>query len=839
MGTQKIWKYLKCDKEQAAKVSQEFSIDPITAQVVLNRGLTNEKEINEFLNPDIANLSSPFLMKDMKKGCDRVIRAINNTEHIVVCGDYDADGITSTAILVDFLRSCDASVEYYIPDRLEDGYGLSMSVAEKLTEMNPKLVITVDNGITSIDEIKFLHASGIDVVVTDHHECKAELPNAIAVINPHRRDDEYPFKDLAGVGVVYRFIEAISHTIKELNPEACNKDIEKYIELVAIGTVADVMPLLGDNRSIVKHGIQKLNKTENNGIKALIDVSGMSDKDITAWMIGFIIAPRLNAAGRMSSADKAVQLLLTNSPVEAQSIAKALDEENIARQEIEKLILGEVFEKIDQDVNFDNEKIIVVQGDNWHQGVIGIVASKVVDRYGKPCILLSYDGETVKGSARSISNVNIYNAINYCKNCLEGFGGHELAAGVTLKKENVSLLRKLINEYAEHHFTDKQMASQVVIDAQLVSEQLTTQLAEDLEQLTPFGTGNSTPVFCSMGMSINEIKLTSNQKHLKLKLKSGNKVVDAIAFNMPEKIKEFAIGSIVDVAYNLEVNTWRFMNTVQLNIKDLRVCEEVEAVKNYYSSLDYDSFNEYVLNIKNDNLNASSNKLKEIYSSDCSQKANEMLKTDSKKVVFINTRAGLKDALSLYRHINSTDEKSCSICYNGIKNNMQSDICIIVNPKISEIDVTDFKDIIFYKFACSQSFLVSFTEGTEPEQSVFYVGEKNYNDYISELVGEVVPEREDLVLLYRILSNDKCPKTGYSGILSLSNRIWSKFNKRISYGKLENGLGIFRELGLLTVKHDDNFGGQWVIVNNSEKVDISNSTLYQRMQQIKKAASIH
>lgn len=838
MAASKIWKYIESDKAQVDSISQQFKINPIVAQVILNRGITEKKQISEFLNPDICNLSDPFLMKDMDKGSERVADAIKNYEYIIVCGDYDVDGITSTAILVHFLRNCGVTADYYIPDRIDDGYGLSMAVAEKIKAMNPELVITVDSGITAVDEVDFLCNAGIDVVITDHHECKGTLPNACAVINPHRQDDEYPFKQLSGVGVVYRFIEAIYTAIKDKTFFQEDIDIQRYIDAVAVGTITDVMPLIGENRTIIKYGIERLNKTCNEGLKALIRVAGLQDKQISAWMIGFVIGPRMNAAGRMSNAQKAVELLLTDSPQHVESIAKLLDEENIYRQETEKAILNRVFTKIEQDIDFATDKIIVVEGDNWHQGVIGIAASKVVDKYNMPCILLSVDGQEVKGSARSIAGFNIYDALCYCGAWIERFGGHELAAGLTLKTQNIDSFKNSIIQYAAQHIKAEHMLASINIDGELQPEELTVKAAEDLEILAPFGVDNPKPIFCCNGMRIVDIKTTIDEKHLKLKLRYANRTLDAIGFNIGDAIRQFCKGDFVDAAFSLEINSWNFIHKVQLNVKDLKKSEIAAAIKNFYSSLDYDSLYEYIANNSTIDSGGPEYNLNKRCNQDCIETLENVLYTGTSKIIFVNTVQGIKDIVRTYEKSVANQQNIVTLCYNNLENSPKSDIYIVVNPKMSEIDIGNFRHVIFYKFACSQIFLQSFAKRLNAQQTINYVGTQPYSEYIADTVNDIVPNRDDLAVVYRLLSTDRNIRAGRISTTWLSDRILHKFNKKISCAKIENSIGIFKELGLVTVEQQEKFDDMRIIINNNGKVDIENSRLYRRMQQIKQAASV-
>ena len=425
MKIKKVWDTNYVPVEKAEKLACEAGISVFLAKIFLSRKMDNAETIDKFLNSTLDDLNDPFLLKDMNLAVKRIAKAIENKEKILIYGDYDVDGVTSTSVLYKFLKSQNAWVDYYIPNRFEEGYGFSQSSVEKIINMQVDLVVTVDCGTTSIEETGMLMEKGIDVVVTDHHECKEELPSVKALVNPQRPDCMYPHKNLSGVGVAFKLIKALSF---EMNIQINQLE---FLDLVALGTIADVMPLTGENRILVKYGIKKINNTSNVGLKSLMKEVGIFGKKITSRDIGYIIAPRLNAAGRIGDAAMVVELLTTEDEVKANEIASKLNEHNKKRQEIETEIFEEVISKIEKESYIKKSSIMVVSGRDWHQGVIGIVASKVVEKYNKPCILITVSDGIGKGSGRSVEGINLFNALTSCKETLEKFGVHEMAVGLT------------------------------------------------------------------------------------------------------------------------------------------------------------------------------------------------------------------------------------------------------------------------------------------------------------------------------------------------------------------------------------------------------------------------
>ena len=448
----KIWniKSKKIKEETIDEISKEHHIPRVISTILLNRGIES-KDIAPYLRKSMADIINPMLMLDMDKAVERITNAIQSNEKIAVYGDYDVDGITSTALLYKFLLSLGADVEYYIPDRKGEGYGINIMAVNKLFKQGIKLMITVDCGITAIGEVEFAKLQGMDVIITDHHTCKDRLPTAAeAILNPKRLDCDYPFDALAGVGVAFKLILALA--IK--NGLKTTDVFNQYVDIATLGTIADVVPLLGENRVIVDKGLKILHNPKRIGIRAVMEVAGVLDKPLSASTIAFSIAPRLNAAGRLGSAATAVELLLTNDESRARELALLLDTENKERQQTERQIFDEALELIAKDPNFEKKKVIVLAQENWHQGVIGIVASRLCDMYYKPCILISHTNGVGKGSGRSIKGFNLFDALTHCEKQLIDFGGHAVAAGLNVNMSDIDSFIKEINKYADEVLTE-------------------------------------------------------------------------------------------------------------------------------------------------------------------------------------------------------------------------------------------------------------------------------------------------------------------------------------------------------------------------------------------------
>ena len=549
--------------EQVNKMVEATDLDRLVAAILCVRGFSPE-EARTFVKKDIACLHDPFLLKDMDKAVIRIKSALENKEKITVYGDYDADGVTSSTILVLCLKELGGIVDYYIPDRETEGYGISKASIDFLVQRGTRLIVSVDCGITAVEECKYASSLGIDTIITDHHECSDIIPDAVAVIDPKQDDCNYPFKALAGVGVALKVCQAL------LKDKMSYYDVLlKYSDLTAIGSVADIVPLVDENRIICDVGLKKIKEHTNVGIKALFDVAGVDMDTVNTTKIGFVIAPRINAAGRLESAQRAIDLFLCDNYEEAYKIAKDLSDFNTQRQNIEIQILKEAEEMFLE--KYKDDKIVVLCNKEWHHGVVGIVSSRLTKKYMKPCILLSQCPESnYKGSGRSIEGFSLYDALDYCKDLLVTFGGHELAVGLNIEFSKIDEFRLRINEYADKYLSDELSISTVVADCELRGRHLNLQSAEQLSVLQPFGAGNPQPQFYVKDMLVQKAYCIGNEKqHLKLTLCKDGVTVDAIAFGFGHK-NNIAFNDTVSVICQLDINDFRNVRSVQLRIIDIK-----------------------------------------------------------------------------------------------------------------------------------------------------------------------------------------------------------------------------------------------------------------------------
>lgn len=543
------------------------ALAPIVSLILKSRGITDPYQASAFLKKRMADLSHPFLLKDAKKAATRIADAIASGEQIAIYGDYDVDGITATALMYLFLQSHGANVRYYIPARADEGYGLHISSLKRLYDAGSRLVISVDCGITATEEADFARSIGLDLIITDHHSCKDTLPDAFAVVNPRQPDCAYPFKELAGVGVAFQVVLAAALVMGE-RARTC---FDRYVGLVAIGTVADVVSLTGENRILVAHGLNQLQSTDNVGLRALFACALGQNQALSAQRISFAIAPRINAAGRVAEASLAVELLITDDAARAEEIAALLDEENRHRQALELEILEEADQMLAAMADLDKRQVLVLAREGWHHGVIGIVSSRLVERYYKPVILISLTGSEGKGSGRSIQGFNLFDALCACGDCLSRFGGHALAAGLSIDRACIEQLDREINAYASRVMTEEILTPAVSIDAVIGAQLLTLQNVDALRVLEPFGMGNPQPVLCLLNCTLTALRTLSEGRHCKLTVSQGGRQLDLLAFRMPDLADRFVVGDHIDAAFTLSSNVFRGERSLQLIVRDVRL----------------------------------------------------------------------------------------------------------------------------------------------------------------------------------------------------------------------------------------------------------------------------
>lgn len=541
---------------------EELGLPPLLAGLLAARGMTERSEVRRLLSPEAEPIPDPMLMKDMDRAAARVRQALEKGELIAVYGDYDVDGITSTCLLTQFLSARGGRVIPYIPSRLGEGYGLNPEAVTALSEQGVRLIITVDCGITAVEETALAAGLGVDVVITDHHACKAELPPAAAVVDPHRPDCPYPFKGLAGVGVALMLALAVAE------PEERSKVFDEFCDLAAVGTVADVMPMTGANRAIVSLGLKRLDPPRRVGLAALLRCAGLADKPATSVSVGYTLAPRINASGRMGRAEVAVELFLTRDPARAEELAVLLCELNRERQGIESEIFQQCVQRLTE---YPQEDAIVLAGDRWHQGVVGIVASRLAEKYACPCFMICLDGGMGKGSCRSWGDINLFELLSACAPLLENFGGHALAAGFTVREENIPALAQALRRQVAEGRRGHDLPSVLEVDMAVSPQHLTVEAVEALDLLEPCGTGNPRPVFLLQGAQVHTMAQVGRGRHLKLRLESRGVPLDAIYFSSQGSELGLTPGCRVDVVFYPQINDFRGRRDLQLQIIDLRL----------------------------------------------------------------------------------------------------------------------------------------------------------------------------------------------------------------------------------------------------------------------------
>lgn len=551
-----ILKY-KDNEEKISNIQEKYKLNRIASSILSHMDL-EDNEIETFLNPKRGDFHDPFLMPDMEKAVERIVQAINNKEKIIVYGDYDADGITSSSTLKRFFNSIDVEIGIYIPNRLNEGYGLNINALDTIAKEGYKLIITVDCGITAIEETEYAKKLGMDVIITDHHEPGEEIPDAIAVVDCKRKDNKYPFRELAGCGVAFKLTQALCKKLNINENEAL-----KLLDITCIGTISDIVPLQDENRVITKLGMLLLKRTNLIGIKELLKNAGF--KEINTTTVSFGISPRINACGRMGHQEVALELFLTNDPIQARKLAVEVESYNRKRQEIEKKIYEDALQMIDE-----KDKVIILGKEGWHHGVIGIVSSKITEKYYKPSILICFEGEDANGSGRSIEGFDLHEALLKCSKNLINYGGHSMAIGLSLKKEDFEKFKQEFENYAEDIITDEMLISNIEIDEELTSKDITIENVKELEKLEPFGEGNIEPIFMYKNLKISAIRTLSEGKHIKLSLIDENVQLDAIGFNMGEVANQYQIGDKIDVIGNIQINKFNNLEKVQILIKDLR-----------------------------------------------------------------------------------------------------------------------------------------------------------------------------------------------------------------------------------------------------------------------------
>ncbi len=571
---QKRWKIadsLTEEKERTKNlIIAEINCPDMIAEMLVRKGFTEKEEISRFFEPDLSDCHDPFLFKDMEKAVQRILKAVELKEKITIYGDYDVDGTTSTAMLYLGLKKINAIVDFYIPHRMIDGYGLSLTGVEQLKQNGTDLIISVDCGINAIEEVEEINNLGMDIIITDHHNPKEILPKAFAIINPKLKDTEYPYPSLAGVGVAFKLLIAIFTRIGMTSEEI----ISKYVDLVALGTIADIVPLTGENRILAAVGLDRLLKKNNIGLNALIEIAGLSQKELNSGDIVFGIAPRINAAGRMGSALRAVELMISNDVETSTELAEIIERENSIRQQIDYKTFQEACDIIEEKYSdMENTYCIVVSSDDWHPGVIGIVASKLVEKYYRPAIMITFKDGIGSGSGRSIVDFDLFKALSNVENYLENYGGHKYAAGLSILVEYIDGFENKLEKYVRENITPEQLIPPLKINTQLELYEINDNFLDWLNKFAPFGPGNMRTTFYTKNVMIVGYPYNVGNNHLKLKVVKDGAALDLIGFNLGDFLPFLQKGAFIDIAYSLEFNTWQGRTTIQGKLKDIHFVE--------------------------------------------------------------------------------------------------------------------------------------------------------------------------------------------------------------------------------------------------------------------------
>jgi len=568
------WKFPEPDADAETALRKELGLQALTSRILVNRHIVNSDQARRFFSPALADLRSPFLMRDMSKGVERVIQAIHRKEPLLIYGDYDADGITATVCLVKFLREIHPSVSYYIPDRISEGYGLNREAVDRIRSRGIRIMITVDCGITDHEAIAYAQSQGIETIILDHHKVPDTLPPAVAVINPQRPDCPFPFKYMAGVGIAFNFLIALRGSLRTVGfwSERPYPNLRDYLDLVTIGTLGDISPLLDENRIFVRAGMELINEGKRPGIRALRDRSFFSQSGpLDATDVSFYLVPRINAAGRLGSTEDAVRLLLTDDTLEAARLAERLDGFNRERQEIERVILEDILLRIRSDDTVGERGFLVFASEKWHPGVIGIVASKLVDRFHRPAILISLREGIGKGSGRSIEEFNLYDGLkNSCEPLLLAYGGHRYAAGISIRQEDIEELASILNRAILENIHPSEFIPRTTIDAECRLEEIGPELMEDLSRLSPFGNANPEPVLCARDIRVKSPVVLKNN-HLRMQIHDRETSHGSIWFRKAHLFSHMSVGGRLDIAFTPQINHWNGVSAIQLKVRDAAV----------------------------------------------------------------------------------------------------------------------------------------------------------------------------------------------------------------------------------------------------------------------------
>ncbi|HHW03461.1 MAG TPA: single-stranded-DNA-specific exonuclease RecJ [Thermoanaerobacterales bacterium] len=826
-----VWKI--SPRETLHEVINFPNLNPVILQLLKKRGVESRDQIEVFLDSKIEDLYNPMLMKDMEKAVERINVALKKSERITVYGDYDVDGITSTCIILKTLKKLGGNVDYYIPSRLDEGYGLNMDSIEKIQRRGTTLIITVDNGISSFEEVEYAKTLGIDVIITDHHEPQNQIPQAAAVVNPKQRNCNYPFKNLAGVGVALKLAHALTNFDQQT--------LEENLELAALGTIADIVPLLDENRIIAKHGLIHMEKTHNKGLKAMKSLLNISDIHLDTTKVSFLLAPRLNAVGRIYTAEIAVELLLTEDETRAFELAQTLEDINQERQAIESKILNQAREMIERDLELDEDRVIVVSSQEWHPGVIGIVASRLVEIYNRPCILIALDGEEGRGSGRSVPGFNIFEALSQFSHLLKRYGGHEQAAGFSISVDNIELFKEEINILARR-ILKRNYTPELDIDMELKEEDITLDLAAQIELLEPFGYGNPKPVFMCKNFCVDHIRTVGNEdRHLKLNLKKKQKQIAAIGFNLGLYKEELYMAPVMDIAFHLEVNRWQGLMEPQLKIKDIKIPylqdELLIKIEEGYYKRFYSAFKSEMIKL------SLSDHLPDMDSTEVIKNEDNLEKNEYVKELFLKERRVLViintpyQAWRLLEYLKGMEDikndTGVFFCLNPDIDSGKKNI-ILINP-VDTCCKENADDIVFYDAPFSAQIYGMRLKNMSCGSTIHVIFKKTDFRFNHMVCHKMLPEIEDIRKIYSLLDRMSANKLRFiMNINDFNTKLRRYIDFDLHYMGLVNVFKVFKEMGIIDFKIKHGFVQIDKQNDHPQKASLETSDTYRRFVFIKK-----
>lgn len=812
------------------ELSNKLKISPEISQILKNRKIENEKDAEIFMNPSLDYLRDPFLMKDMKKSVERINIAIENKERIWIYGDYDVDGVSSTSILCIYFDSINYPINYYIPNRLEEGYGINEDAIKNIHSQGCDLIISVDCGITSVKEVDLANELGIDVIITDHHECQSEIPNAYAVINQKQDDCNYPFDMLCGCGVAFKLIQALTPK------EEFKTSLYNYLEIVTLATICDIVPLVDENRIIVKNGLKLMSEGKNIGLKELIKVCGVESDKIGSSHIGFAIGPRINASGRLGYSKLGVELFTTKSIEKAKEIANILEEKNNERQLIEAKMYQEAEAIIESNERYKSDKVLVIAKEGWQHGIIGIVASKLTEKYYKPTILLTIEDGEATGSARSIKGFSIFDALVRCKDLLNKFGGHEQAAGLGLDSDKVEQLSREVNKFAQYELSEDDLIENIKVEFELEEHAINLDLVEELHKLEPFGLSNPNPRFIVRDAILKNIMaIGKNKQHLKFTIEK-EKSYDCIGFNMAYLKGGFNTGDKVDVLFQLDENNFMGNRSVQFLLKDMRLSHPKNTSLNedsieLFEKIIPDIDNLYKLNDVDEDAICNKMNASNIEEALNGNKNINIFEHITKNTLIIaNTVNGFYNALS---DISLVDEEICGefeVSYNNSTSNNDK-LQLIFSPNIDKIDIKRYNNIILYDYLYNKGDYSYLCTNANNETSIIKYYSQADLIYLKNIVNNLVLDREEFISVYKIALSQKNIEINLKDIKKVFNMIPLKLFAIIK---------VFKELSLLDFgfKYDEILNIKSIYINilpkPNEKLNLDESKILKNLKELSK-----